>query len=178
VDWLSARWRPHYQLDRPLTPRTFRTLREAGLPIVRGKDQRRPPWTHTHLVAALIAVHEGLIEPPPAWLRLTESPHPTPAHREAAYLQLLRAALPGCEAELFGWEMISLWLEMLRWRTHNNEAAPRATYLSHMRARWGLPVVLVHIPGKSGRSIMATNYQTASRYSLLGAWCSNLATSA
>jgi hypothetical protein len=63
---------------------------------------------------------------------------------------------------LVGWEYVSLWLSLLRWRTHNHATAPTAQTLSASWRRWGLPAILVRVPDKPGRSIMTTNYRLLS----------------
>jgi hypothetical protein len=113
VDWLSARWRPHYGKTQPVTPSTIGTLRKAGLPVVPGKDQRRLPWTHTYLLASFIAVH-GLVEPPPAWRTLMRSRWSAPDILEPALLALLRAALPARPRTPLLLVWIYWWAEMRR----------------------------------------------------------------
>jgi hypothetical protein len=127
--------------------------------MVPGLDQRRLPWTHSHLLAAFIAMDEGLIEPPPAWRVLLRSRWSGPEILEPALLALLRAALPDGEVDLVGWDFVSLWLSLLRWRTHNHATAPTAQTLSASWRHWGLPAVPVSVSGKPGRSIVTTNYR-------------------
>jgi hypothetical protein len=161
ADWLAERgWRT--ETGRVPNRRTVKLLRQDHLPMVPGLDQRRLPWTHSYLLASFIAVHEGLIEPPPAWRTLTRSRWSAPDILEPALLGLLRGALPQGEVVLVGWDMVSLWLSLLRWRTHNHATAPTAQTLSASWRRWGLPAILVRVPDKPGRSIVTTNYRLLS----------------
>src|SRR5262249_51209804 len=119
ADWLAERrWRT--ETGRLPNRRTIKLLRGDRLPVVPGLDQRRLPWTHNYLLASFIAVHEGLVEPPPTWRTLMRSRWSSPDILEPALLGLLRAALPEGEVSLVGWEYVSLWLSLLRWRTHNH----------------------------------------------------------
>ena len=159
--WLAEHgWRT--ETGRVPNRRTVKLLREDHLPMVPGLDQRRLPWTHNYLLASFIAVHEGLIEPPPAWRTLIRSRWSSPDILEPALLGLLRAALPDGEVSLVGWEYVSLWLSLLYWRTHNHATAPTAQTLSASWRRWGLPAILVRVRDKPGRSIMTTNYRLLS----------------
>jgi hypothetical protein len=158
AEWLAEHgWRT--ETIRVPNRRTVKLLRQDNLPMVPGLDQRRLPWTHNYLLASFIAVHEGLIEPPPAWQTLMRSRWSAPDILEPALLGLLRAALPDGEVSLVGWEYVSLWLSLLRWRTHNHATAPTAQTLSASWRRWGLPAILVRVPDKPGRSILTTNYR-------------------
>jgi hypothetical protein len=156
--WLAERgWRT--ETVRVPNRRTVKLLRQDHLPMVPGLDQRRLPWTHNYLLASFIAVHEGLVEPPPAWRTLMRSRWCAPDILEPALLGLLRAALPDGEMSLVGWEYVSLWLSLLRWRTHNHATAPTAQTLSASWRRSGLPAILVRVPDKPGRSMLTTNYR-------------------
>jgi hypothetical protein len=162
ADWLAEHgWRT--ATSGIPTRRTIKLLRQDHLPMVPGLDQRRLPWTHSHLLAAFLAVDEGVIESPPAWQVLLRSRWWGPDILEPALLAILRAALPQGEVDLVGWDLVSLWLSVLRWRTHNHATAPTAQTLSGSWRRWGLPAILVSVPGKPGRSILTTNYRLLAR---------------